>query len=97
MRQDIFGIEESYGRAGRLSVQFLFTDNHSTDRTFEKLSRVAAADADVRIARFARNFGFQQSVLTGYRTSPASWRSRSMPTSRPAVVVCPVSAKMARL
>ena len=52
---------------GDFQFEFLFTDNHSTDRTFERLSKIAAADADVRIARFARNFGFQQSVLTGYR------------------------------
>lgn len=47
--------------------EFLFTDNHSTDSTFAKLSRIAESDPGVRIARFARNFGFQQSVLTGYR------------------------------
>ncbi|MDI1266928.1 MAG: glycosyltransferase family 2 protein, partial [bacterium] len=47
--------------------EFLFTDNHSTDSTFEKLTRIAARDPEVRIARFSRNFGFQQSVLTGYR------------------------------
>lgn len=47
--------------------ELLFTDNHSTDRTFERLSSLAALDADVRVVRFARNFGFQKSVLTGYR------------------------------
>jgi glycosyltransferase involved in cell wall biosynthesis len=47
--------------------EFLFTDNHSTDSTFAKLSEIAATDPDVRVVRFARNFGFQQSVLTGYR------------------------------
>jgi len=47
--------------------EFLFTDNHSTDRTFEKLRQLAAGDACVKVARFARNFGFQNSVLTGYR------------------------------
>ena len=47
--------------------EFVFTDNHSTDSTFERLSRIAARDSSVRVARFARNFGFQKSVLTGYR------------------------------
>ncbi len=47
--------------------EFLFTDNHSTDSTFEKLSKIAAKDSDLRIARFSRNFGFQRSVLMGYR------------------------------
>lgn len=49
--------------------ELLFTDNHSTDRTFEKLERIAAADSTVRVVRFSRNFGFQNSVLTGYRLS----------------------------
>jgi len=47
--------------------EFLFTDNHSTDRTFSKLTQIAEHDPDVRVVRFARNFGFQKSVLTGYR------------------------------
>ena len=47
--------------------EFLFTDNNSTDRTFEKLSQIAKRDSNLRIARFARNFGFQRSVLMGYR------------------------------
>jgi dolichol-phosphate mannosyltransferase len=47
--------------------EFIFTDNHSTDSTFEKLCEIAATDPSVRVVRFARNFGFQKSVLTGYR------------------------------
>ncbi|MCS6762612.1 MAG: glycosyltransferase family 2 protein [Candidatus Devosia symbiotica] len=46
--------------------EFIFTDNHSTDQTFSKLSQIAQTDSNVRVARFARNFGFQKSVLTGY-------------------------------
>jgi dolichol-phosphate mannosyltransferase len=56
--------------AGELAdyrFEFLFTDNHSTDQTFAKLSQIAAHDPEVRVVRFARNFGFQKSVLTGYR------------------------------
>jgi glycosyltransferase involved in cell wall biosynthesis len=52
--------------------ELLFTDNHSTDRTFEKLSQIAARDPDVRVVRFSRNFGFQRSVLTGYRLARGS-------------------------
>ncbi len=47
--------------------EFLFTDNRSTDETFDRLRAIAASDRSVRIARFSRNFGFQKSVLTGYR------------------------------
>lgn len=47
--------------------EFVFTDNHSTDSTFAILCDIARDDPAVRVARFARNFGFQKSVLTGYR------------------------------
>ena len=47
--------------------EFIFTDNHSTDGTFAKLAALARDHPEVRVARFARNFGFHKSVLTGYR------------------------------
>lgn len=47
--------------------EFIFTDNHSTDNSFAILTDLAADHETVRVARFARNFGFQKSVLTGYR------------------------------
>lgn len=46
--------------------EFLFTDNASTDRTFEKLAEMANDDPRIRVLRFSRNFGFQQSILTNY-------------------------------
>lgn len=67
-------VDKTYAELKRVAAslddyrfEFLFTDNHSTDRTFDKLSQIAAKDSDVRVVRFARNFGFQKSVLTGYR------------------------------
>ena len=53
--------------ADRYRWEFIFTDNCSRDRTFERLDRLAARDPRVRIYRFTRNFGFQRSILTGYR------------------------------
>jgi dolichol-phosphate mannosyltransferase len=50
----------------RYDFEFLFTDNHSTDRTFEVLSSLASRDTRVRVIRFSRNFGFQRSILTAY-------------------------------
>ena len=50
----------------RYDFELLFTDNHSTDHTFEALERLAARDVRVRAIRFSRNFGFQRSVATGY-------------------------------
>lgn len=52
--------------AGRYDVEFVFTDNHSTDRTFARLADLARSDPRVRVIRFSRNFGYQKSVLTGY-------------------------------
>ena len=51
----------------RYAWEFVFTDNCSTDRTFERLEALARRDRRVRVFRFARNFGFQRSILTGYR------------------------------
>jgi glycosyltransferase involved in cell wall biosynthesis len=53
--------------ADRYRWEFVFTDNCSNDSTFERLERLAAHDSRVRIYRFSRNFGFQRSILTGYR------------------------------
>ncbi|HEX2255272.1 MAG TPA: glycosyltransferase family 2 protein [Afifellaceae bacterium] len=53
--------------APEYDFEFVFTDNHSTDETFDRLCAIAAKDPAVRVARFSRNFGFQKSVLTGYR------------------------------
>ncbi|HZU42907.1 MAG TPA: glycosyltransferase family 2 protein [Terriglobales bacterium] len=50
----------------RYDFELLFTDNHSSDRTFEALERLAARDVRVRAIRFSRNFGFQRSIATGY-------------------------------
>lgn len=46
--------------------EFIFTDNHSTDNTFELLQGLAKKDARINVYRFSRNFGYQRSILTGY-------------------------------
>jgi polyisoprenyl-phosphate glycosyltransferase len=48
-------------------LEIIFTDNHSVDRTPKILADIARADPRVKVVRFVRNFGFQNSVLTGYR------------------------------
>lgn len=53
--------------AERYTWEFVFTDNCSTDGTFQRLEGLAARDVRVRVFRFTRNFGFQRSILTGYR------------------------------
>ncbi|MEZ6137471.1 MAG: glycosyltransferase family 2 protein [Pirellulaceae bacterium] len=52
--------------ADRYRYEFVFTDNHSTDRSFEVLTSLAEQDDRVRVLRFSRNFGYQASIMTGY-------------------------------
>src|SRR3984893_4214606 len=52
--------------SARYDFELLFTDNHSTDGTFEIIQRLAATDDRVRGLRFSRNFGFQRSIFTAY-------------------------------
>jgi glycosyltransferase involved in cell wall biosynthesis len=51
----------------RYRLEFVFTDNHSEDGTFDVLAKLAAQDDRVKVLRFNRNYGFQRSLLTGYR------------------------------
>jgi dolichol-phosphate mannosyltransferase len=52
--------------ADRCDLEFVFTDNHSVDATWQMLTRLAANDPRVRALRFSRNFGFQSSILANY-------------------------------
>jgi dolichol-phosphate mannosyltransferase len=52
---------------GRYEFEIIFTDNHSLDETFARIAEIARVDPRVRAVRFARNFGFHRSVITGYR------------------------------
>jgi polyisoprenyl-phosphate glycosyltransferase len=66
-------INSAIGQIGdRFDWEFVFTDNCSTDATFERLERLAARDSRVRAYRFTKNFGFQRSILTGYRLARGS-------------------------
>lgn len=50
----------------RCDLEFVFSDNHSDDRTWSILSRLAELDERVRAIRFSKNFGFQRSILANY-------------------------------
>jgi glycosyltransferase involved in cell wall biosynthesis len=54
------------GIGDRYDFELVFTDNHSTDTTFQKLRALHECDRRVRVFRFSRNFGYQKSILTGY-------------------------------
>jgi dolichol-phosphate mannosyltransferase len=53
-------------RAPQYEFELIFTDNHSSDKTFGEISRIASVDRRVRGYRFSKNFGFQRSIFTGY-------------------------------
>ena len=42
------------------TFEYLFTDNASTDRTFEILAEAAKLNSRIRVLRLSRNFGFQK-------------------------------------
>ncbi|VWX60467.1 Dolichol-phosphate mannosyltransferase [Burkholderiales bacterium 8X] len=52
--------------ADRCELEFVFTDNHSSDQTWQMLTELAGSDPRVRAMRFSRNFGFQSSILANY-------------------------------
>ncbi|MDR2805138.1 MAG: glycosyltransferase, partial [Dysgonamonadaceae bacterium] len=45
--------------------QLIYIDDGSVDRTFERLSAIAAADSQVKVLHFSRNFGHQAAVTAG--------------------------------
>jgi len=50
----------------RCNLEFVFSDNHSQDDTWRKLDELAQKDSRVRAVRFAKNVGFQRSILANY-------------------------------
>jgi len=67
-------VEYCYGELKKITdtlsdsynFEFIFTDNASTDRTFDLLEKLAEKDERIRIFSFSRNFGYQKSIHTGY-------------------------------
>lgn len=54
------------GLSAAYDYEILYTDNHSSDRTFELITEIAAKDPHVRGLRFSRNVGYQKSIEAGY-------------------------------
>jgi len=50
----------------RCDLEFIFTDNHSDDKTWDKLTNLAKQDHRVKAIRFSKNFGFQRSILANF-------------------------------
>ena len=49
-----------------VKLQLQFTDNASSDFTWEKIVSIVNVDNDVRAFRFGRNIGFQESILFNF-------------------------------
>lgn len=47
-------------------LEFVFSDNQSSDGTWEKLQVLAEKDDRIRAIRFSKNVGFQRSILANY-------------------------------
>lgn len=60
-------VRNVFGTLADYEFELIFTDNHSTDATFALLRDLAARDPRVRVIRFARNYGYQRSLLVGYQ------------------------------
>ena len=50
----------------KCDMEFVFTDNHSSDDTWSHLTELASNDNRVRAIRFSKNYGFQRSILANY-------------------------------
>jgi dolichol-phosphate mannosyltransferase len=62
-------IVRTFDRLPDCTYEIIFTDNHSTDRTFPLLRAIAEKDPKVRVIRFARNYGYQRSLLVAYQSA----------------------------
>jgi glycosyltransferase involved in cell wall biosynthesis len=60
MTAAVAGLEEIY------NFEYIFTDNCSTDGSFDILESLSKKDNRIRAYRFSKNIGYQRSILTGY-------------------------------
>jgi glycosyltransferase involved in cell wall biosynthesis len=49
--------------------EIIFTDNCSTDKTFDKLKNLCTKDSRIKAFKFSKNFGYQKSIWFGYYQS----------------------------
>ena len=51
----------------KYNYEILFNDNNSTDNSFTIVKEIAEKDKNVKVIKFSKNFGYQKSILTGYK------------------------------
>ncbi|WP_331377172.1 glycosyltransferase family 2 protein [Sinorhizobium chiapasense] len=69
VRRAYAAILETFRDLPGYAYEIIFTDNHSTDRTFQILQEIAREDHRVRVIRFSRNIGYQRSLLVAYKAA----------------------------
>lgn len=70
---EVLNIDELFARmemvlgplSSKYEFEFVFTDNSSTDGTFEKLREKSAAYRNMKVIRFSRNIGANRAIFTG--------------------------------
>ncbi len=61
----ICAVRETMGRLPGYTYEHILTDNHSTDRTWEKIKGAAVNDPRIKAIKNARNFGPLRSIAHG--------------------------------
>ncbi|TPW29002.1 glycosyltransferase family 2 protein [Pararhizobium mangrovi] len=69
VRRAYEAIADVFANLTGYEYEIIFTDNHSTDRTFAILREIAQTDPRVRVIRFSRNVGYQRSLLAAYKAA----------------------------
>lgn len=67
--QELHGWIASVMQSNRFSYELLFIDDGSTDRSWEVIQALAAADPNVRGIRFLKNFGKSQALHAGFKAA----------------------------
>jgi len=73
VKNEVDNLDMLYARLLNLSsdidefeFEFVFSDNSSTDGTWEKIRNLAASDRRIKGIRFSKDIGFQRSILANY-------------------------------
>lgn len=51
----------------KYNFEFIFTDNHSDDGTWDSLIKFANSDSRIKALRFSKNIGFQESIIANLK------------------------------
>ena len=73
VKNEVDNLPRLYERLLRLTLslrdydfEFVFSDNASTDGTWEKIEILANSDSRIKALRFSKDIGFQKSILANY-------------------------------